>query len=109
MYPQPIILKTTTVLDGRGTVLRNRSIVVDGSTIRSVGPMSAKATYDLSGLTVMPVWIDTHVHITWHFDKNGRLADDERESPQQAVLAGAANVTDIDGRVHDGTERWSPK
>jgi imidazolonepropionase-like amidohydrolase len=74
-------------------VLRNRSIVVDGTKIRSVGPISSKATYDLSGLTVMPGWIDTHVHITWHFDKNGRLADDERESHQQAVLAGAETPT----------------
>jgi imidazolonepropionase-like amidohydrolase len=72
-------------------VLRNCSIVVDGSTIRSVGPISAKATYDLSGLTVMPGWIDTRVHITWHFEKNGRLVDDERESPPREIRLASAN------------------
>ena len=28
----------------------------------------SRAAYDLRGLTVMPGWIDTHVHLNWHFD-----------------------------------------
>jgi imidazolonepropionase-like amidohydrolase len=35
---------------------------------------------DLSGLTVMPGWIDTHVHATWFFNKDGRLELDYRNN-----------------------------
>ena len=47
-------------------------------------------TYDLARLTVLPGWIDVHVHPTWHFDANGRLAG-ENEPKERTVLAGAAN------------------
>src|SRR5438477_335149 len=57
---QPVVLKTSTILDGKGNVLTNRSIVIeDGKISRIAGP-GEKANYDLSGLTVMPGWIDTH-------------------------------------------------
>ncbi len=70
---QPLVLKTSTILDGKGQALKNRSIVIeDGKISRLAGP-GEKATYDLSGLTVMPGWIDTHVHFVWHFDANNRL------------------------------------
>jgi imidazolonepropionase-like amidohydrolase len=48
-------------------------------------------TYDLRGLTVLPGWIDTHVHIDWHFGPNGKLGDKD-ETPEQATLAYAANA-----------------
>ena len=51
---QPIVLKTTTILDGKGHVLRNKQIAVDGHRIASVSDGDTRATYDLSGLTVMP-------------------------------------------------------
>jgi imidazolonepropionase-like amidohydrolase len=44
---------------------------VVGSKIEKLDP-SAKATYDLSKLTVLPGMIDTHVHIAWHFGPDGR-------------------------------------
>jgi imidazolonepropionase-like amidohydrolase len=31
---------------------------------------SAKTDYDLRNLTVMPGWIDTHIHLNWHMDAN---------------------------------------
>jgi imidazolonepropionase-like amidohydrolase len=88
----PLILKTSTLIDGKGTVLRNKSIVVAGSQIARLQDNGRVATYDLSGLTVMPGWIDTHVHIGWHFDKSGRLASGRDESPQQAMLYAAGNA-----------------
>jgi imidazolonepropionase-like amidohydrolase len=39
----------------------------------------------------MPGWIDTHVHLSWHFDKNGRLASEKDETPQ-AMLHAAGNA-----------------
>ncbi len=85
---QPVVLKTSTILDGKGNVLRNRSIVIeDGKISRLAGP-GEKATYDLSGLTVMPGWIDTHVHFAWHFDANNRLDDGtaSKETPEIRAL-----------------------
>ncbi len=87
-----IVLKAATVLDGRGQVLRNTIIVVEGGKIARVGgeaPAGA-ITYDLTGLTVTPGWIDTHAHIVWHFD-NGRLAGKD-EPPVHAMLHAADNA-----------------
>jgi imidazolonepropionase-like amidohydrolase len=89
---RPIVLKASTVLDGKEKVLHNTIIVVEGGKIARIGgaaPQGA-AIYDLSRLTVLPGWIDAHVHPTWHFDANGRLAG-ETEPKEQTVLAGAAN------------------
>jgi imidazolonepropionase-like amidohydrolase len=88
----PIVLKAATILDGRGQVLRNTIIVVEGGKIARIGgdaPAGA-VTYDLSGLTVTPGWIDTHAHIFWHFD-NGRLAGKD-EPPARAMLHAADNA-----------------
>src|SRR6185295_3003238 len=51
--------------------------------------------YDLRGLTVTPGWIDTHVHITWHFNDEGRYEPggrNSKETPAQAALYAAANA-----------------
>ena len=87
----PIVLKASTVLDGKGQVLHNTIIVVENGKIARVGgsPPPSASTYDLFGLTVSPGWIDAHVHPTWHFDANGRLAGDEPK--EVTALAGAAN------------------
>jgi imidazolonepropionase-like amidohydrolase len=85
-------LKASMVLDGKGQVLRNTIIVVEGGKISHIGgtvPPGA-ITYDLTKLTVMPGWIDAHVHPTWHFDTNGRLAGQD-EPKEQTVLAAAEN------------------
>jgi imidazolonepropionase-like amidohydrolase len=89
---RPIVLKAATVLDGKGNVLHNTTIIVEGGKIARIGgaaPPDA-ITYDLSRLTVLPGWIDAHVHATWHFDATGKLAG-ENEPKEQTVLAGAAN------------------
>lgn len=89
---RPIVLKAATVLDGRGQILHNTIIVVEGGKIARIGgeaPVGA-ITYDLSALTVTPGWIDTHAHIFWHFD-NGRLAGKD-EPPIRAMLHAADNA-----------------
>lgn len=92
---QTITLKTTTILDGKGGILKNKTIVVSGSKIASVGAPRGNTTYDLSGLTVMPGWIDTHVHPSWYFNKQDRLDQGGRgskDTPQQSALAAYANL-----------------
>jgi len=87
-----IALKASTVLDGKGGSLRDTVILVENGKISRIGgavPQGA-TVYDLTGLTVLPGWIDAHVHPTWHFDANGRLAGQD-EPKEQTVLAGAAN------------------
>jgi len=86
----PVILRASTVLDGRGQVLRDVSIVIENGKIARLDSNGKGASYDLRGLTVLPGWIDAHVHPTWHFDAAGRLAGPD-EPKEQTVLAGAAN------------------
>src|SRR5258707_3349443 len=89
---RPIVRKASTVLDGKGKILHNTISVIEGGKISRLGGAAPKGamTYDLTGLTVSPGWIDAHVHPTWHFDANGRLAG-ENEPKEQTALAGAAN------------------
>jgi imidazolonepropionase-like amidohydrolase len=90
---QPIVLVADTLIDGAGKVLHHTSIVVEGSTIKSIGgPIPAGAqVYNLGKLTVTPGLIDTHDHILWHFD-NGRYATGNAEPPLQAMLHGVDNA-----------------
>ena len=92
---QPVIVKTTTLIDGKGHVLRNQEITIDAGRITHIADAKKKPTIDLSGLTVMPGWIDTHVHLGWYFNKEGRYDPGGRNStttPQQAALYAAANA-----------------
>ncbi len=88
---RPIVLKTSTLFDGKGKTLHNTIIVVEGSKITRVGgPAPAGAiTYDLTALTVSPGWIDTHSHIAYHFDNNGSLG-----RPRRARLAGLLHIAE---------------
>ena len=91
---QPVVLKTSTILDGKGNVLTNRSIVIEDGRILRIAGAGAAASYDLSGWTVMPGWIDTHVHFAWHFDANNRLDDGtaSKETPEVRALYAEAGA-----------------
>ena len=86
-----VTIRAGTVLDGRGGTLQNVTLRIDGSRIAAIDQGRTGGTYDLRGLTVMPGWIDTHVHIGAHFGANGR-ASNEGETPAQEALAGAENL-----------------
>jgi imidazolonepropionase-like amidohydrolase len=110
-----IVIRAGRLLDGRGHELADATVVVAGSRIARVGgaaagsvaPSSAVApagaappaagavtTYDLRGLTVLPGGIDTHVHIGWHFDADGKSHDGAggKEPPAQSMLYAAENA-----------------
>ncbi len=70
-----VVILTDRALDGRGGVLSNARIAVsDGKITSLAAPASSAATIDLRGYTVLPGWIDTHVHLDSHFDRSGRIA-----------------------------------
>jgi imidazolonepropionase-like amidohydrolase len=87
-----IVLRAGTVLDGKGGVIRNTAIVVENSKIVRLDPNARGTTFDLSGLTVMPGWIDTHVHTGSGFDiKTGR-AFPRDATPEQQMLYEMENL-----------------
>jgi len=86
-----IVIAAGTVLDGKGGVLHNTRIVVEGSKIVRIDPNAAPVNYDLRGLTVLPGWIDSHVHITWSFGPDGKSAGAGGTTPY-ATYAAAANT-----------------
>ncbi len=73
---QILVLRSDYILDGRGAVLQNRDLIVSDGLIIDVldsGEGLGHRVYDLSGLTVLPGYIDTHVHIGNHFDADGKV------------------------------------
>ena len=83
---RPVVLKTSTVYDGKGKTLHNTILVVEGSKIARLGgavPANA-VTYDLAALTVTPGWIDTHAHIVNHFDNHNRLSGNDEPASEAA-------------------------
>jgi imidazolonepropionase-like amidohydrolase len=86
-----IIIAASTVLDGKGHTLRNTRIVIEGSKIVAIDPKAGPVDYDLRGLTVLPGWIDAHVHITWSFGKDGKNSGSVGTT-QEAAYQSAANA-----------------
>jgi imidazolonepropionase-like amidohydrolase len=87
-----IVINTGALLDGRGAVLMNRQIVIEKGKIISLENSSFPANYNLTGLTVMPGWIDTHVHLDWHFGGGGMLSQGQGEPPGELALHNAENA-----------------
>jgi imidazolonepropionase-like amidohydrolase len=86
-----IVIRAGMLLDGRGHVLRDMHMVVEGSKIVALDPKASPVDYDLRGFTVLPGWIDSHVHITWSFGENGKNAGAEATT-QFAAYEAASNA-----------------
>ena len=87
-----IVIEASAAFDGKGRMLRDTRIAIEGTKIAFVGAKAAgRVDYDLRGLTVLPGWIDAHVHMTWGFDKDGKNAG-ERGTTQEAAYATASNA-----------------
>jgi imidazolonepropionase-like amidohydrolase len=110
------------VLDGRGGERGPTRIVVEEGRIVQLLDGPGPADLDLSKFTVLPGLIDTHVHIAWHFDADGRSHDDEGrgeeagasalfalENAEATLLSGVTTVQSlgapIDGVVRDALAR----
>ena len=81
---QPVLLKVSTLLDGKGGIQHNVTIAVESGKILKIDRSTRGVTLDLTGLTVMPGLIDTHVHIASHFGPDGKLAT--REDSQASAM-----------------------
>ncbi len=88
----PVVLLTDHALDGAGGTLKGARIEVAGGKIRSLAAAEGKGTViDLRGYTVLPGWIDVHVHLDSHFDAKGRIANSTEAPADWAMgVAGAA-------------------
>jgi len=90
--PAPIItVHAPLLIDGKGGVLKNKTLVIQGTRILRVDPATKGNEYELTGLTLMPGWIDTHVHIGYHFGPNGKYQV-APEPPEVAVLYSMENA-----------------
>jgi imidazolonepropionase-like amidohydrolase len=105
-----IVIAASAVLDGKGRVLRDTRIVIEGSKIVAIDPKAGPVDYDLRGLTVLPGWIDAHVHITWSFGKDGKNAGEGGTTQEAAyqvasnawvtLMAGFTTVQNVSSAVH---------
>jgi imidazolonepropionase-like amidohydrolase len=86
-----VTLSAGTLIDGKGGVSQNAIILIEGSKIARIGGEPKGDRVDLSRLTVLPGLIDTHVHISSHFGKDGRYTN-EGETPSQFILYAAENA-----------------
>ena len=101
--PTAIVIRAGKLLDGRGRMVPNPTVVVNGSRIAAVhsalGGVAVPAlpsvvSYDLRNLTLLPGGIDTHVHIGWHFGADGKSHDGAGggEPPAQSMLYAVENA-----------------
>src|SRR6185295_15175778 len=89
--PQTITIRAGTLIDGRGGSQQNVVVTIRDGKIVAVGRSDGPVTHDLSRFTLLPGFIDTHVHLLWHFGADGRFVSGG-ESREDRVKAGIVNA-----------------
>ena len=89
--PQTITIRAGTLIDGRGGAQQNVVVTIRDGKIVAVGRSAGPVTHDLSRFTLLPGFIDTHVHLLWHFGADGRFVSGG-ESREDRVKAGIVNA-----------------
>lgn len=84
-------IRAARVFDGKGQVLQNATVEIQGSKILKIDQRKGPVTFDLGSATLMPGMIDVHVHIGYHFGKDGR-AQNQGETPAEMALYAAENA-----------------
>src|SRR6185503_9593364 len=79
------VIAVGAALDGKGGVIRNTRLVIEDGRIAAIDPKAEPIDIDLRTRTLMPGWIDTHVHLNWHFDDK-HVSVSGGEPPEQAAL-----------------------
>jgi len=84
----PTTLLVSKALDGRGGVVENATVIVENGTIVALSGAPRGTVYDLRGLTLMPGWIDTHIHSGGGFDiTTGRAFPRDVPPERQSLYA----------------------
>ncbi len=86
-----IVIAASTLLDGKGHVLHDTRVLIEGAKIVAIDPKAGPVDYDLRGLTVLPGWIDSHVHIAWSFGKDGKSGS-PGGTPEEVAYQVASNA-----------------
>ena len=95
--PQRLVLAIGTALDGRGGVIHDTRLVIEDGKIARLDPAASPVDYDLRALTVTPGWIDTHVHLNWHFDEHHKSVSGREPAEQAALYTEADAWTTLHG------------
>ncbi len=118
---EKLVLRASRILDGRGGVLEHRDIVVRGGRIAEIvtaGSARGDRVYDLTAFTVLPGYIDTHVHISRHFDAGGKLhpPEDRRdighvtlyaaENAYRTLMSGVTTVQSLGAEEDADLKAW---
>jgi len=88
--PQPVAIRVGRLIDGKGGSQQNVVVTLNGGKIANIGKSNGPVTYDLSKYTLLPGFIDVHVHILWHFSPDGRFQ--QGGTPEDRIAAGVANA-----------------
>jgi imidazolonepropionase-like amidohydrolase len=103
----PVTIRAARVIDGKGGVMDNAVITIQGTKITSVGPATAgqDVTYDLGSATVLPGMIDVHVHLNWYFGPGGKYGEQNvpadyvaqaiQENTRATLMAGFTTVQSV--------------
>ena len=114
-----ITIRAGKLLDGLGGSQSNVIITVEADKIRDISRGEGNAIYDLRKYTVLPGGIDTHVHISWHFDENGGKSHDPEtakenehslpyalENSYRTLLGGITTVQSVGAPADVALKAW---
>ncbi len=88
----PIRIHAGLLIDGAGASMKDATVTVQGDKITAVEQGAAGPwAFNFAKATVLPGLIDTHVHITWHFNDDGR-ADPEGTPREKQAIKWAENL-----------------
>ncbi len=81
----PATIRAGLLIDGSGAQQRDVVVTIRGSRIASVRAARAaeRVTWDLRDLTLLPGFIDTHVHFDAHFGPDGRASNQGENAVQR--------------------------